>query len=94
MTPDNIRVALWEKLRGVQFTPTERLIVDLLADGAARPIDTVLLVLNDPLAERNALRFHICKIRKKIGPLRHEIVCEYRNQRTMYRYVILVSSLI
>jgi DNA-binding response OmpR family regulator len=93
MTGADARRLLWKKLEGVHFTLTERAILDLLADGVARPVDDVVKVLGDPYAERATLRVHISNMRKKIGHLRHEIVCEYRNQRTMYRYVLLVSSL-
>ncbi len=92
MIGSEARRLLWEKLEGVHLTETEKRIVDFLADGVGHPIEEVRKVVDSQVC-RGTLHDHISHIRKKIGHLRHDIICEFRNKQTRYRYILLVSSL-
>ena len=51
-----------------RFTPTERRIVTLLADGFAHAHSELKGCLDDELAEDAAVKVHVCNIRKKMPP--------------------------
>lgn len=81
-------------LADVYFTPTQVAIVRMLSDGESHAVKDVLSVLNDELASKNALQFHISAIRKKIAPYGHDIVCTFENRRTNYRYIVTLPHLL
>ncbi len=51
-----------------RFTPTERRIVALLADGFAHAHAEVKGLLDDDLADPSAVKAAVCRLRKKLPP--------------------------
>ncbi len=76
----------------VQFTPTERQIIDVLKDGLPHR-KAELMALMDELAEPTALQNHLSRMRKKLAPRGYDIVLQVTHQRNFcYRLVIRVAS--
>lgn len=68
------------------FTPTERRIMDLLADNQWHSRYDLKALLDDDLASMKALGQHIFNLRAKLKP-NHLIVCElYQGRQIGYRY--------
>lgn len=59
----------------VQYTPIERRILDVLADGKPHSVDELRKCLDDDLAGETALMFHIFRIRKKLKPYGQYVRC-------------------
>lgn len=74
-----------------KFTPTERRILDLLADGQLHNRKEVHACLDDDLANPTAIKFHISNMRKKLNPSGYDIFCAERNGGA-YRLVQMLSS--
>lgn len=51
-----------------EFTPTEKRILNVLADGKPHEVEELRACLDDELAGETALMFHIFRIRKKLKP--------------------------
>lgn len=94
VTNPAIRTALSSALAGIHFTPIEKAILYVLADGEAHPVYVVMKCLGDAFSDRNALQAHISRIRKKVERFNHDIVCTWQNRRSNYRYMISLSSLV
>lgn len=58
------------------YTPTQRAILTVLADGRSHHHSQLQRCLPDDLADGNALRQHIFKLRRKLRPKGHLIICE------------------
>lgn len=96
MNNPEVRAALASALASVHFSPIEKEIMFLLADGESHPVKVVAECLGDELASKNALQSHIKNIRRKIEGFGHEVVCSFENRRLCYRYVLslrLLSSI-
>lgn len=91
-TERSYRDALSSKLAHINFGPIERRLLFVLADGKPHLITSMLPVI-DEMATRPNLFNHMSRIRKKIEPLGHTIVCEWSERRLYYRYVITLQSL-
>ena len=75
-----------------RYTPTEQRIMNLLKDGLPKPSRTIWQCLEDDMASMDAMRMHLSRIREKLKPLNHGILCEIYNRHVHYRYVILLSQ--
>lgn len=75
-----------------QFTPTERKIMNLLKDGLPKPSRKIWECLDDEMASMDAMRKHLSRMREKLKPLNHGIICEIYNRHVHYRYVILICQ--
>lgn len=71
----------------VGFTPTERRILELLADGLPHRREEVLLCLDDELADYTHLSGHIKNARRKLLPLGYDVVCQVKSFMYSYRWV-------
>lgn len=90
-----MRETLSSILADVSFTPVQRKILAILADGEPHPSrEMVGQVLDDPMSTKLNLSDHITSIRGKIKRFNHTIVCEFRKRTMHYRYVIHLNSLI
>jgi hypothetical protein len=77
---------------GDKYTPTQQRIMLVLGDGAAHTRQELRDCLEDELAGRSALSFHLSNIRKYLRPKGQDIVCCLQNKRIMYRLVRLISQ--
>jgi DNA-binding CsgD family transcriptional regulator len=73
-----------------RFTPTERRMLTLLADGMPHTRFELHKCLWDDLSPLQAIWAHISNIRAKIRPQGHDIICEIYNRTVHYRHVILL----
>jgi hypothetical protein len=67
------------------FTPTERRILDVLADGEPHTYADLLPVLDDDMAAPSAMRQHISRLRDKLNPQGEEIVSQCFGIYNAYR---------
>lgn len=78
-------------MRSNGFTATERLILDVLADGAQHKRADIMAVL-DPYTDRKTFSVHLCNIRKKL-PAGEAIICVMIQGRIYgYQHVRLICS--
>ncbi len=85
-----------DELKG--FTPTERKILAVLADGERHDRKEFREMLGIPLLLDNrqddaVISTHICYMRDKLKPIGKYIVSEYYMRRYYYRLVNLVKPL-
>jgi hypothetical protein len=73
------------------LTPTEQRIANVLADGMPHRRRELLACLQDPEAELNALRVHLCNLRAKLRPIGQDILCELSDRGLFYRQVRLLA---
>lgn len=69
------------------FTPTERRMLAMLADGLPHRKKELHLCLGDELSDFSTVRVHIHNIRKKLRRYGQDIVCELSSRRIFYRHV-------
>lgn len=74
-----------------KLTPTEKRIMEALADGYPhRRRD--LLPLIDEMAVPQNLKDHLSNIRKKLRPMGEDVICEYYNRGLSYRWIRLIGN--
>lgn len=74
------------------FTPTQRRILDVLADGLPHTREELHGCLNDDLGTLSNLWAHVSNIRKVLRPRGEDIVCVYHLRRLCYRHVRLLAN--
>ena len=74
------------------YTPTQRAMLNILADGKPHTRHELHTCLMDDLGALSNINFHICVIRGKLRPKGMDIICELSNRRIMYRQVRLLGS--
>ena len=73
-------------------TPTQKRMLDLLADGKAHTRAELRKLLNDELASLGAIRRPLCEARKVVRAAGCEIICEITQGGTIcYRQVRLLN---
>lgn len=77
----------------VTFTTIEQRIMSVLADGRPHHRNEILDCLLDPLAQRYNVYNHISRIRSKLRPHQHDILCVIRQGTIFYQHVILLCAL-
>lgn len=77
---------------GVHFTPQERRVLAVLADGKAHPLADLIPCLDDPLSSRVAIMMTVSNLRKKLERRGEMVLAEYRNRQCLYRHVVLLRS--
>jgi DNA-binding response OmpR family regulator len=75
----------------VSFTPTQRRMLLVLADGLPHRPQELHACLHDDLGPLSNIRWHIGKLREKLRPLGQDIVCEVNCRRFYYRHVKLLG---
>ena len=79
-------------MSGNGFTPTERKIIAMLADGLPHSKEELHGCLVDDLGAATNVRVHIRNLRIKLRPKGEEIVCEYRYRKYRYRHILLLPN--
>lgn len=77
-----------------ELTPTQRRMVELLADGKPHERRELHALLPFDEGAMTNVKAHLTAIRKKIRPRGEEIVCEVVNNRLCYRHIVLLKSTI
>ena len=75
-----------------QFTPTERRIFQLLADGKPHTYAEIKGVLGDLFMENGAIRAHIKNMRRKLMDEGQGILFESWEKTSSYRLVRRIAS--
>lgn len=73
------------------FTPTQRNILRLLADGKPHARDEIHMLCCE-CAEVDVVRAHISMMRKVLAERGEDVVCITRNRRSFYQHVRLINA--
>lgn len=76
---------------GSKFTPTQRRMLTILADGKAHTRQELFACLSDDMADLSAIKWHLSKLREKLRPMGQDVICEI-NMGIKYRHVRLLAS--
>jgi hypothetical protein len=71
------------------YTPTQKRMLQLLADGRSHTRAELKACLADELGGWNNVQVHISRIRKQLRPKGQDILCVVANQKISYRQVRL-----
>lgn len=74
------------------FTPTQRCILSILADGLPHRPAEIRSCLPDDMALVNTLRTHLSNIRKKLRPKGEDIACVIHCRRMCYQHIVLLAA--
>ncbi len=74
------------------YTPTERRLLALLADGRPHSRAELHACLDDDLAAPRAIQFHVSRLRGKLRPAKQTVVCEIHRGAPHYRHVRLLEA--
>ena len=72
------------------FTPTQRMLLDALADGLPHKRDDLRRMIDPALAERGTLQAHLSNIRRTLRPRGQNILCIWHNRGFCYQWVSLL----
>jgi hypothetical protein len=75
-----------------EFTPTQRCMYDLLADGLPHTREELRRCLPDDMGSRSNIRSHIFRIRKILEPDGLDVLCVIGNRPISYRLVRLLVN--
>lgn len=73
------------------YTPTERRMLAVLADGMRHPREELVACLWDELSKPSTIQYHLSNIRKVLRPMGQDIICEYYQHTFFYRHVRLLT---
>jgi DNA-binding response OmpR family regulator len=75
------------------FTPTERAMLQVLHDGKLHTRAELHACLPDELAPLRAIQFHISRLRAKLRPHGHDIICGLLHGRIIsYQHVLTLRT--
>ena len=74
------------------FTPSERAILDVLADGLSHHRSQLIECLPEETGTLAKVHFHLSLIRRRLRPIGQDIICELVGQRHCYRHIRLLAS--
>ena len=74
------------------YTPTQRAMLTVLADGLDHTRQELHACLPDSLGPLTNIKAHLCNLRKHLRPMGQDIVCVLVNRRICYRHVRLLAS--
>lgn len=74
----------------IKFTPTETRLLMVLNDGQAHTLDELFACLEDELQDKSNVNVHISRMRPKMKPHGHDILCVYRRGSFLYQHVLLI----
>lgn len=74
------------------WTPTERCMLAVLADGYPHTREELHACLYDDRGALSNIRVHISAIRKKLRPRGEDVACELLAGKVYYRHVRLLKS--
>lgn len=89
-----IREALSSLLVSIHFGEIERKILYVLADGEPHSREEIMGHVDEEQWTTTNLSSHVKNIRRKLKQVGHGIVCELREQKFHYRYVIFLHSVL
>lgn len=91
-----VRAVIASRLAGVCFTPLEKEVMFILADGEIHAVKDIVKALGGGPGKNDkvALAYHVLNIRKKVSHLGDDVLCVFNNRRTNYRYVLTLRSLL
>lgn len=73
----------------IEFTATQRRILNLLGDGLRHTRAEIFKCLSDNLQNEEHVNNHLSRIRKKMRPVGHDIICIHENGVYYYQHVRL-----
>jgi len=79
-------------MNGNRFTPTERRLLERLADGLPHTYPDLLECLSDGLAGKANLQNHISRIRPNLRKKGQDILCVFVHRRRCYQWVRLLAN--
>lgn len=79
------------KKRNETWTPTQRRMLRVLADGLPHRREELHACLVDDLGALSNIQPHLSDIRKTLRPRGEDIVCEIVSRRICYRHVRLIA---
>lgn len=75
----------------MQYTPTQRRLLDMLSDGKPHRREELYGCIDDELADvAKCLRVHLTHLRKKLRKLSQDVLCELHRGKPHYRHVMLL----
>ena len=77
---------------GNSYTPIERKLLDVLADGQPHTRDELMKAHGDIIVARQAIQGHLSRIRKRLRPQGLDILCVLRHRRIHYQQVRLLCA--
>lgn len=90
----SVKGALASALAAIHFSPTEKKLLQVLADGKPHAVKLLMPLLGDELADKGNLSDHMLRIRRKIEGLGHNVVCVFRKRRMHYMYILTLEYLV
>lgn len=75
-----------------RYTPTQRRMLDVLADGLPHNRQELHACLDDELTAPEAIKFHISTMRVTLRRAGQDIVCELYKGTIHYRHVRLLKN--
>jgi hypothetical protein len=69
------------------FTPTETILMNILADGMPHSRKDLIAALPNDQSDFTNLSTHLSNIRKKLAPYGRLVICEIYNRTVHYRQV-------
>ena len=76
----------------MDFTPTQKRILEALSDGLAHPKAELATYLWDDQGAVSNVQVHISNMRKKLRDRGEYIICELRGYQICYRHVVLLTT--
>jgi hypothetical protein len=70
-----------------EFTPTERRILAVLADGLPHPRKEIIACMEDPLAQAKSIHKHLGSLKIKLRYRGQEILCQLIGKCLFYRQI-------
>lgn len=75
-----------------EFTPLERRMLSVLGDGLPHLREELHACFNDELRPLTDVRMVVYKIRQRLRPHGHDIICQLLNQRLHFRHIRLLRG--
>ena len=74
------------------LTPTQRAILEVLADGEPHPLRDLQQCLPDGLGSETNVHPHLTAIRRVLHPRGQDVICQYLRRQLLYRWVRLLNT--
>lgn len=78
------------EIAGIEYTPSERRILEKLSDGNSHSLEELISCLWDDMSRKATVQVHVCSIRKKIMCSRYRICNEALHTGLAYRMTTLL----
>jgi hypothetical protein len=94
-TPEPIstkKPRLHRTLSKVYFSPIEKRMMQVFRDGRPHTIYELHRCIQDEYGRIDNVKMHVTRLRKKIQPLGHDILCVWYKMMFRYQQVILLEN--